>query len=173
MKERYNKYKSGQDTLLGVAKGVGRLAILPDFAKQQPSEKGYIYFQGFIPNDGFDIRVVVIGGEKAVAEKRFVRENDFRASGSGSIVYEKSKIDLRCIKISFDISDKLDSQCLAYDFIFSTENEPLIVEISYGFSIGAYDSCPGYWDNNLNWHDGYFNPQEWMIEDLIQHIEEI
>ena len=172
LKERFQKYKSGQSSLLSVAKGAGRLVVPTEFSQQQSPEKGYAYFQDFIPHNDFDIRVIVIDG-KAFAIKRLVREDDFRASGSGSIVYEKSKIDLRCIKISFDISDKLDSQCLAYDFIFSTENEPLIVEISYGFSIGAYDSCPGYWDNNLNWHDGYFNPQEWMIEDLIQHIEEI
>ena len=169
LKERYNKYRSGQDTLLGISKGVGRLVITPNFAKQQSPEKGYAYFQDFIPNNDFDIRVIVIDG-KAFAIKRLVRENDFRASGSGSIVYEKSEIDLRCIKISFDISDKLDSQCLAYDFIFDKDNEPLIIEISYGFSVKAYDSCLGYWDNHMKWHEGQFNPQEWMLYNLIKGL---
>ena len=169
LKERYQKYKSGQNKLLSVAKGAGRLVVPTKFSQQQSSEKGYAYFQNFLPHNDFDIRVIVIDG-KAFAIKRLVRENDFRASGSGSIVYEKSEIDLRCIKISFDISDKLDSQCLAYDFIFGTDNKPLIVEISYGFSTGAYDPCPGYWDNLLNWYEGQFDPQEWMVESLFNMV---
>ncbi|MGP5222231.1 ATP-grasp domain-containing protein [Psychrobacter celer] len=167
LKERFQKYKSGQSSLLSVAKGAGRLVVPTEFSQQQSPEKGYAYFQDFIPHNDFDIRVIVIDG-KAFAIKRLVREDDFRASGSGSIVYGKSEIDLRCVKIAFDISDKLDSQCLAYDFIFDKDNEPLIVEISYGFSIDAYDKCTGYWDRYLNWIEREFNPQEWII-DLIKY----
>lgn len=166
LKERYNKYKSGQDGLLSVAKGAGRLVIPTKFSQQQSPEKGYIYFQEFIPNNSFDIRIIVID-DKAFAIKRLVRENDFRASGSGSIIYEKSAIDSRCVKIAFDVSDKLRSQCLAYDFVFDENNNPLIVEISYGFSVEAYDKCHGYWNENLDWNEEEFNPQEWIIAKLI------
>jgi len=76
LKERYRKYKLGKDTLLGVVKGVGRLFISTEFAKMHAPEKGYVYFQEFIPNNHFDIRVIVIG-DKAFAIKRMVRENDF------------------------------------------------------------------------------------------------
>lgn len=168
-KERYNKYKSGRDTLLGVAKGVGRLAMLPSFAKQQPKEKGYIYFQEFLPGNDCDIRVIVIG-EKAFAIKRIVRENDFRASGSGNIIHLKSEIDLRCIEIAFDTSLTLKSQCLAYDFIFDLDDNPLIVEISYGFSVEVYIDCPGYWDSSLKWHEGDFNPYEWMVNQVKEQL---
>lgn len=167
-KERYNKYKSGQDTLLGVAKGAGRLVIPTNFSKQQSPEKGYVYFQDFIPNNDFDIRVIVIG-EKAFAIKRLVRENDFRASGSGNIVYDHQEINEECLKIAFSINKKAGLQCTAYDFIYDAEGQPIIVEISYGFSMEAYDSCPGYWDNHINWHEGQFNPQEWMIEDVFRN----
>lgn len=170
-KERYNKYKSGQDTLLGVVKGIGRLVIPTKFSQQQSPEKGYAYFQDFIPNNDFDIRIIVIG-DKAFAIKRLVRENDFRASGSGRVIYEKSEINLRCVEIAFDVSYKLKSQCLAYDFIFDTNNEPLIVEISFGFSIDAYDKCNGFWNKDLKWVEKKFNPQYWMIEDLIEDIKE-
>lgn len=169
LKERYNKYKSGQDTLLGVAKGVGRLAILTDFAKQQHPEKGYVYFQDFIPNNDFDIRVIVIGN-KAFAIKRLVRANDFRASGSGNIVYDHQEINEECLEIAFSTSKKAGLQCTAYDFIYDAEGRPIIIEISYGFSIEAYDSCPGYWDNHLNWYEGQFNPQEWMLYNLIKGL---
>lgn len=166
LKERYTKYKNGQDNFLSVIKAAGRLVIPTKFSRQQSSEKGYVYFQDFIPNNDSDIRVIVIYG-KAFAIKRLVRENDFRASGSGSIIYGKSEIDLRCVEIAFDTSKKLKSQCLAYDFIFDKYNMPLIVEISYGFSIGAYDKCSGYWDEDMFWTEGCFNPQVWMIEGLM------
>ena len=99
-----------------------------------------------------------------------MRKNDFRASGSGSILYSKNEIDERCVKSAFELAEKLKTQCVAYDFIFDENNAPLIVEISFGFGVEAYDSCPGYWDRELNWHEGKFNPQYWMIENLIKSI---
>ena len=169
LKERYNKYKSGQDTLLGVAKGVGRLAILPDFAKQQPLEKRYIYFQEFIPNEGFDIRVVVINGTKAAAEKRFVRENDFRASGSGEFSYEN--ISPEVIKLSFEIANRLNLQSIAFDFVIDKDNKPLIIEMSYGFGTQGISGVLGYWDKELNWYEDGFNPQRIIIETLINQLK--
>lgn len=164
--ERFNKFKQGQSSIVDVAKGVGRIFITPKFAKLQAPEKGYIYFQNFIPNNNFDIRVIVID-DKAFAIKRMVRQNDFRASGSGIIIYDKSEIDLKFIELAFSINEKLNSQCIAFDFVVDINGYPLVVEISYGFSIEAYDKCPGYWDKDLNWYQKPFNPQYWMIENLI------
>lgn len=166
-KERLAKYKSGKDTILGIVKGFARLLIPTDFAKQQSREKGYIYFQEFIPNNDSDIRVIVIGN-KAFGLKRAVREGDFRASGSGNISYEKDLIDTRCVEIAFEVNKKINSQSIAYDFVFDQNNNPLIVEISFGFAVMAYDDCPGYWTSDIQWHEGKFNPQEWMIEEMLK-----
>lgn len=167
--ERFNKLRNGKDTYLGVLKGVGRLAIQTNFSKLQPPEKGYAYFQEFMPNNKFDIRVIVIG-DRAFAIKRLVRENDFRASGSGNIIYDPSEINIECIKMAFSINDKVNSQSIAFDFIFDEQNKPLIVEISYGFAIEAYDYCQGYWDRNMSWNEGQFNPQEWILINLIEEL---
>lgn len=164
-KERINKFKNGKDTFIGVLKGLARIFIAPEFSKQQPAERGYIYFQEFIPNNDSDIRVIVIE-DKAFAIKRMVRENDFRASGSGNIIYEKNNINVDCIKLAFEVASKIASSCIAFDFVIDNKN-PLIVEISYGFSMSAYDHCSGYWDKDLIWHESIFNPQEWMIENLL------
>lgn len=165
-KERYKKYKSGGDNLLGVLKGFGRLFIPREFAKLYGREKGYVYFQEFIPNDGFDIRVVVINN-KAVALKRLVRKNDFRASGSGNLVFENEKIDKRYINTAFEIAEKLNSKSLAIDLICSKIDDIYIVELSYGFPmLNFIDGSKGYWDKNLNWHEGQFIPQEWMVEEI-------
>lgn len=130
-------------------------------------ERGYAYFQEFIPNNSFDIRICVVGN-RAFGLKRFTRENDFRASGSGHISYAKCDIDERCVQIAFDIAKKLGTQSIAFDFVFDSNNNPLIVEISYGYAVNAYDSCEGYWTPDLNWHEGtHFDFCGWMVEDLI------
>ena len=162
LRERIRKYKNGKTSLFDVFKGVIRLIYTTDFAKVHGREKGYAYFQDFIANNDSDVRVIVID-EKAFAIKRMVRENDFRASGSGEIYYEKALFDLKTIKLSFDIASKLHSQCVALDFVYQNE-QPLIVEISYGFSIAGYDRCIGYWSSDMIWHEGFFNPQIWMID---------
>ena len=172
LKENYNKYKSGQNTLLGVSKGIGRSVIPPNFSKQQPPEKGYAYFQDFLPGNDCDLRVIVIG-DKACALKRFVRKDDFRASGSGLLDYNKENLDERCIELAFKVDKKIKAQSTSYDFAYDYNNNPLIIEISYGFPTKFCDPCPGYWDSCLNWHEGKLNPQEWMIENLLKNINDI
>lgn len=169
LKERWRKFKNGQTNLYDIFKGLVRFYKEPEFSKTIGYERGYIYFQDFIPSNNFDIRVIVIGN-RAFALKRMVRKGDFRASGSGEMKFEKDEFDEKCIGISFETSQKLNAQCLAYDFVFGINGDPLIVEISYGFAVEAYDKCPGYWDEQLYWHKGRFNPQEWMMEDLIKKI---
>lgn len=131
------------------------------------NEKGYVYFQDFIPNNTYDIRIIVIGN-KAFGIKRIIRENDFRASGSGNILYDKNELDERCVQIAFDINNKINSQSIGFDFVFDEDNKPLIVEISYAFTARGYDSCTGFWDNELNWHEGPFNPYGWMVDTMLE-----
>ena len=125
--------------------------------------------QKFIPGNDSDTRIIVIGN-RAFGIIRKVRKNDFRASGGGTITYDKENVDIRTVRMAFEVSKKLHLECVAYDFVFDQNNDPLIVEISYGFAIEAYDPCPGYWDNELDWHEGRFNPQAWMIDDLSDKI---
>lgn len=136
--------------------------------KSFSSEKGYAYFQDFIPNNDHDIRVIIIG-EKAFAIKRMVRENDFRASGSGTIKHDPKNIPVDCLKSAFSLADKLNTQCVAIDYVFNN-NKILLVEISYGFSSRGYLNCPGYWDKELNWHSGAFTPEWFMISDFIETV---
>lgn len=164
-KERLRKVKEGKTGFIDILKGLGRLFITTEFAKQQSPERGYAYFQDFIPNNDSDTRVVVIGGKFAAAEKRMVRKDDFRASGSGEFSYTDINIDF--IEKALKISKKLKLLSAAFDFIQSENGEPLIVELSYGFGTAGIEASPGYWDSELNWHEGQFNPQEWMIHQVV------
>lgn len=169
LKERWRKYRQGNATVETLAKGVARLAYTTDFDRVACREKGYVYFQDFVPDNDHDIRVIIID-DKAFAIKRYVRKNDFRASGSGSISYKKEEFDEKLIELSFKLSKKIKSQSLAIDYVFRG-NKPLIIEISFGYVKEVYEECEGYWDQNLKWHKGKFNPQSWMINEFIKDIE--
>lgn len=164
LQDRYHQFRIGKASIFEVLKGCIRLFIPTQYAKMHGREKGYVYFQDFIPENKYDIRVIVIG-DKAFAIKRLCRKNDFRASGSGNFLCAKEEINEECIRIAFTVNQKINSQCIAYDFVFKG-GKPLIVELSYGFSMLAYDLCPGYWTRDLVWHEGKFVPQYWMIENL-------
>ena len=160
--ERIRKYKLGKGSFVDVVKGFIRLLIMPGYSALSGVERQYVYFQDFIPSLDHDIRVIVIG-DRAFAIKRMVRKNDFRASGSGMILYERRNIPVDAIRQSFQISKQLQSKCLAIDYVYFNST-PLVLEVSYGFDTHVYDNCPGFWDSNLKWYEGTFNPQGWMIE---------
>ena len=166
LKELLRKWRLGKTDIKDVLKGFYRFLFPPEFSKVAGREKGYVYFQDFIPNNDYDIRVIIIG-DKAFAIKRMVRENDFRASGSGNIFYDKNLFDDNTIRLAFEIHTLLKSQCTAMDFVY-LNNEPKLVEISYGFDPKGYEACPGFWDKNLNWHQGEFDPYGWMVEEILK-----
>lgn len=170
IKENYRKFKLGKAKLRDILR-----PLYYEFVKKYPTEfdhfrgkeVGYAYFQEFIPNNTCDIRVCVVGN-KAFAIKRMVRTNDFRASGSGTILYNRNEIDERCIKIAFDVNKKLKMQSVAFDFVFDVDNNPLIVEICYGYTGRAYHKCEGFWTNDMQWHEGEnFDFYGWMVEGLL------
>lgn len=166
--EDRRKHREGKMSTYALIKDIAAYYLKPgSYTKMHAPEKGYAYFQDFIPNNSFDIRIIVIG-DKAFGIKRMVRKNDFRASGSGNIHYEREGIPEKCVTVSFEVSKKLKVQCLAYDYVFDGAGKPIIVEISYGFAMHGYDPCPGYWTSDMIWHEGAFNPQEWMVENLIK-----
>ena len=169
LKERWRKFRLGKAGPFEVAKGVARFLRPPPFARALGREMGYAYFQEFMPDNDSDTRIIVIDG-KAFALKRFVRDNDFRASGSGHFAYARKEFDERCVRTAFEVSERLGTQCAAYDFVFDAHNEPFLVEVSYGFIKEVYDPCPGYWDQTLQWHDGPFNPQGWMVDGLLKSV---
>ena len=165
LNERIRKFRLGKTTLWDVIKGIIRLVHTTEYSRVAGREIGYIYFQDFIPDNNYDIRVVVVG-DKAFAIKRLARDGDFRASGSGYIQYNKNLFNDEIIKLSLDLAKKLKTQCIAFDFVY-LGSKPLLLEISYGFASEGYNPCPGYWDKNLHWHEGKFDPYGWMVDLLL------
>ncbi len=168
LKERLRKFRLGQTPVFEVIKGVVRLFWSPAYSRLTGREKGYVYFQDFIPDMDHDIRVYLVG-DKAYAKKRLVRKNDFRASGSKDYLYEKEHVKDEVVKLAFEISEKLKVQSMVYDFVF-LDDKVLLLEISYGTLMDAYESCVGYWDREMNWHDGQFDFSGSILENLISDV---
>lgn len=153
---------------------VKRIKRIPEFmrnyrkSKLFPNEKNYVYFQEFIPNDGFDLKVVVVG-DKLSYIARNVRKGDFRASGGGSLYYDRTLINQQLIDSAFGASDKLNFQCMGYDYVIdNSTNECKIVEISYGFSSQALLDAGGYFDRKGNWYDEPLNVPVEIIKSFAQ-----
>ena len=159
-----------QADIISVAKRLPGL-VLANFHAQNAMarEKGYVYFQDFVPGNVFDTRVTIIG-ERAFGFTRNVRPNDFRASGSGDIIYEAARIDLECIRIGVAIAERLAFQSMAFDFLKDAAGAPQLCEISFGFAAEAVHACPGWWDQSLRWHEGGVWPQDAILEGVLAEI---
>lgn len=129
-------------------------------------DKNYAYFQRFLPGNDYDTRVVVIG-DRAMGFRRYNRENDFRASGSKNYDLNPEHVDREFIKLGFEISKKMKFQSMAYDFIYDQDGKPGLIEISYTFPDHTLIQCPGYWDSNMNWHEGQHWPQYFQLMDTL------
>jgi len=171
LKERLWHFRRDKNikSFLNISRGIARLIIPSKTLINLPKQRGYIYAQDFIPNNNYDIRIIIIGN-RAFAIKRMVRAGDFRASGSGDIIYDMKQIPLECVKISFEITSRLKAQCLAFDYVL-LDGIPKIVEISYGFNRLGYLDCPGYWNSSLEWKPGKFTPENFMVEDVISQVD--
>jgi len=167
--KRYRAARQRGD-LLNVIKRIPQvLARIRHTRKMMGREKGYVYFQDFIPDNGFDTRVTVIG-ERAFAFTRNVRPGDFRASGSGDIVYDSQRIHPKCVEIAFEVTRRVGSQSMAFDFVLAKNEQPLILEVSYSYNANAVHTCPGHWDAKLTWHQGHIWPEDAILIDLLNDV---
>ena len=167
--DRWAQYKRGGCNFRWLIRGL--FTFYPYKERFHKEEMGYVYFQDFIPNNNFDIRVLIIGN-RAVAKKRMNRPNDFRASGSGNLIFDKEEIDIKFIKAAFETNRNLKMHSVAFDFLLNQSGEPVISEISYCCGIKSNKDYPGYWTPDLQWHDcSDINICDWIMEDVISKIK--
>jgi glutathione synthase/RimK-type ligase-like ATP-grasp enzyme len=153
---------------------VSRAKRVPEFLRtfrnsgNFPKEKGYVFFQEFIPNDGYDLKVVVVG-DKLSYIARSIRKGDFRASGGGSLFFDQTLMTKNIINTAFSVSDRLDFNCMGYDFVVDNRTgEGKIVEVSYGFSHEALLQAGGFFDREGNWHEEPLNAPEELLKNILK-----
>ncbi len=164
----YSKAQSSRDWKMAVS----RIKKIPEFfntrrhAKQMPREKGYCYFQEFIQNDGFDIKVVVVGDKLSFLE-RHTRKGEFRASGGGDIFYDKQLVTEQIIKSAFEVADAIGMQCVGFDYVVDNKiGKGIIIEMCYGFDWEAILQSGGYFSRDCVWHEKPLNVPKEIINNL-------
>jgi glutathione synthase/RimK-type ligase-like ATP-grasp enzyme len=130
-------------------------------------QKNYIYFQDYIPNDGFDIRVIVVGN-RAFGYYRKVLQGDFRASGMQQ--EEKRSLPEEAIKIARKVNKIINSPQLAVDMLHGLDDKYYINEFSPLCGMSTHDQLQvdgipgGYvFDNDNSYH---FEPGTYWVHEL-------
>jgi len=65
------------------------------------------------------------------------------------------------------VADRIGTQSLAFDFLFSPQQVPMIGEISYCYIASMVHDCEGYWDHQGVWHLGNIWPENAILEDML------
>jgi glutathione synthase/RimK-type ligase-like ATP-grasp enzyme len=169
-KNRLNLFRNQKDSLFGVIKGFLRLFVPTQQERMTTPEKSYIFFQDYVPNEGFDYRIEIVG-DYCIAAVRYVRKNDFRASGGHDDHFDKEFISKEVLDFAFDIYDKIKAQSCALDIIRNCEtNELVLIENSYCYGLDDDEFLHGFWDRSGKWHNESFDGRDWMIETVINEI---
>ncbi len=90
-------------------------------------QKNYVYFQDFVPNDGYDIRAIVIGAF-VFGYYRKVPPNDFRASGMNLV--EKRALPKEAMILARRLNAVVKSPMLVVDMLHGADGKYYIIEFS-------------------------------------------
>ena len=140
-------------------------------------QKGYVYFQKFIPDASFDLRIIMVG-KKIFGYYRFTPKNDFRASGAGLV--EKTGFPVEAVLLALKVKEVLPSTIIAVDLLKSeSENKYYVIEASINIDIETpmqltVDGIPGYYEmheGSLVFYPGKYWLQELTLEEMIVNNE--
>jgi hypothetical protein len=126
-------------------------------AGRKSRQRGYLYWQEFIPDNPYDIRVVV-NGDHLYGLRRFNRSEDQPfASGSGklepihnllyktSVYAHRDEVDhlRRSFQLAHEISLALGTRWACYDFVRDwKKGVTYVLEVSFSWTEPAYAQCP-------------------------------
>jgi len=136
-------------------------------------QKNYIYFQDYIENDGYDIRVLIIGNW-AFGYYRRVPDGDFRASGMNII--EKRDLPEEAIRIALKANQIIKSPMLVVDLVHGVDGKYTIIEFSPICKVEkpaqlAINDIPGAYiieDQSIHFIEGKFWVHELALREFLQ-----
>lgn len=130
-------------------------------------QKNYIYFQQFIPNDGYDLRVIVVGN-RVFGYYRKAPKDDFRASGMHH--EEKRSLPAEAMKIARKVNQAVKSPQLVVDMLHGQDGNYYINEYSPICQMSTLDQLqvdgvPGAYvfDDEDTYH---FEPGSYWVHEL-------
>jgi glutathione synthase/RimK-type ligase-like ATP-grasp enzyme len=131
-------------------------------------QKNYVYFQDFIQNDGYDMRVIVVG-KKVFGFYRKTIKGDFRASGMK--LEEKRELPIEAMKIARKLNMVINCPFLVVDMLHGKDGNFYINEISPFCGISTQDELqvngvPGAYvfDTEEEYH---FEPVNYWLHEAI------
>ena len=150
------RYKQGiRHTLTGEPVGVSR-------SMNVILEKGYAYFQEFIPHE-FETRISIVGDSAWAWRYRLSPPPVENA-------YEPSEIAINCVRMAFDITQRHGFRSMAIDFLIY-HGEPMVLEMNYNHHWQLPENrFPGRWNRNLEWIEGYRSYRESEVETFLERI---
>jgi len=138
-------------------------------------QKGYVLFQEFVPNDGYDLRVIIIG-DNYFGYYRKAPQGDFRASGSGLI--SRQEIPVEALFFAQSVKEKLPpTHYLSVDLIKNTtDDQYYVIEVSLFNRIETSeqlinDGIPGkfvFENGSFNFYPGRVWVQELTLAELFK-----
>jgi len=138
-------------------------------------QKDYVYFQKFLENCEYDLRVIVIGN-KLFGYYRLTPKDDFRASGAGLVV--KKEIPVDALDFTYNVVQKLGVPFLAVDLLKDViSNQYLINEVSVFIQVDTdeqlhVDGKPGYYERvdegKYIFKEGKYWIQEFILEEFLK-----
>ena len=123
--------------------------------------------QEFCAGNDSDYRLNVIGN-RVMGFRRLNRDGDFRASGSGKILYP-SDFDGELVQLAYRISRANGFDSMAYDFV-KKDGRWVVLELSYAYQDVAVRNCEFYYDmrtgGKVAKHGVY--PQDFILADFLK-----
>lgn len=98
------------------------------------SHLGRLVVQEFVPNLENDWKVLVFG-KKVYCLYRGIRENDFRASGSGKFKYETPPVEI--LDFAYDVFERMNVPFLSLDLCMDKDKKVYLIEFQ-GVHFGPY-----------------------------------
>ena len=130
-------------------------------------QKDYVYLQNFQPNEGYDLRVIVVGN-RVFGYYRDVPQGEYRASGMGLV--RKGALPDEAVRLAMDVSRKLDLVVVAVDMLRDTDGKFQIIEMSAFIQVDTpgqlhLDDVPGAYVFSSK-DEYHFEPGKYWIQEL-------
>ena len=136
-------------------------------------QKNSVYFQDYVENDGYDIRVIVVG-RWAFGYYRRVPDGDFRASGMNII--EKRELPAEAVRIAWRTNEIIKSPMLVVDLVHGLDGRYSIIEFSPVCQMEkpaqlAVNGIPGAYiledDGSISFREGKFWVHELALRQFL------
>ena len=134
-------------------------------------QTGYVYFQEFIKDSLYDLRVIVLK-DKFFGYKRYPKDGDFRASGAGNLVH--GPIPEEALRLAERTRDALDKRIIAVDLLKDKKRGFLVNEVSCFFRVDdgielRIDGVSGYYQR-IDGGFEFIKASHWIQEMTLREI---